>query len=188
MRGDAFAVFDRHGDLHPIGLNEQGLFYREARHLSKSVLRLAETQLLLLSSTVRDDNALLAVDLINQDLQLLSGETLLRGALHIYRTKFLWKNACQELVEIHNYGLGPASVELLLEFAADFAERFVEGQVSLPGDAADNQALLGLEAICGLLRTKQLREGRISSSPVKNSTTMCGQTYASVRPQSLNFP
>jgi hypothetical protein len=31
MRGDAFAVFDRHGDLHPIGLNEQGLFYREAK-------------------------------------------------------------------------------------------------------------------------------------------------------------
>ena len=124
MRGDAFAVFDRHGDLHPIGLNEQGLFYREARHLSKSVLRLAETQLLLLSSTVRDDNALLAVDLINPDLDLPSGETLLRGALHIYRTKFLWKNACQELVEIHNYGLGPASVELVLEFAADFADIF----------------------------------------------------------------
>jgi glycogen debranching enzyme len=94
MCGDAFAVFDRHGDLHPIGLNEQGLFYREARHLSKSVLRLAETQLLLLSSTVRDDNALLAVDLTNSDLDLPSGETLLRGALHIYRTKFLWKNAC----------------------------------------------------------------------------------------------
>src|ERR1700731_3708662 len=74
MRGDAFAVFDRHGDLHPIGLNEQGLFYREARHLSKSVLRLAETQLLLLSSTVRDDNALLSVDLINPDLQLPSGK------------------------------------------------------------------------------------------------------------------
>jgi hypothetical protein len=35
MRGDAFAVFNRHGDLNPIGLNEQGLFYREARHLSK---------------------------------------------------------------------------------------------------------------------------------------------------------
>src|SRR6476659_9679434 len=74
MRGDAFAVFDRHGDLHPIGLNEHGLFYREARHLSKSVLRLAETQLLLLSSTVRDDNALLAVDLTNSDLDLPSGE------------------------------------------------------------------------------------------------------------------
>jgi glycogen debranching enzyme len=112
MHGDAFAVFDRHGDLHPIGLNEQGLFYREARHLSKSVLRLAETQLLLLSSTVRDDNALLAVDLTNQDLQLPSGETLFRGALHIYRTKFLWKNTSQEMVQIHNYGLGGVNPEV----------------------------------------------------------------------------
>src|SRR6202045_591465 len=108
MQGDAFAVFDRHGDLHPIGLNEQGLFYREARHLSKSVLRLAETQLLLLSSTVRDDNALLAVDLTNQDLQLPSGETLLRGALHIYRTKFLWKNTGANVVprRMRSAGLG----------------------------------------------------------------------------------
>jgi hypothetical protein len=64
-------------------------FTGKPRHLSKSVLRLAETQLLLLSSTVRNDNALLAVDLINPDLQLPSGETLLRDAPHIYRTKFL---------------------------------------------------------------------------------------------------
>ena len=127
MRGDAFAVFDRHGDLHPIGLNEQGLFYREARHLSKSVLHLAETQLLLLSSTVRDDNALLSIDLINPDLDLPSGETLLRGALHVYRRKFLWKNACQELIEIHNYALVPASVELRLEFAADFGGALCRG-------------------------------------------------------------
>jgi glycogen debranching enzyme len=163
MRGDAFAVFDRHGDLHPIGLNEQGLFYREARHLSKSVLRLAKTQLLLLSSTVRDDNALLAVDLTNSDLDLPSGETLLRGALHIYRTKFLWKNACQELVEIHNYGLGPAFVELLLEFAADFADIFeVRGYKRrkhgrlLEPHLDRSSVTLAYEGLDGLLRTTKL--------------------------------
>ncbi len=155
MHGDAFAVFDRHGDLHPIGLNEQGLFYREARHLSKSVLRLTETQLLLLSSTVRDDNALLAVDLTNQDLQLPSGETLFRGALHIYRTKFLWKNTSQELVQIHNYGLGPASVELLLEFAADFADIFeVRGYKRRKHDGSS--VTLAYEGLDGLLRTTKL--------------------------------
>ena len=163
MRGDAFAVFDRHGDLHPIGLNEQGLFYREARHLSKSVLRLAQTQLLLLSSTVTDDNALLAVDLINPDLDLPSGQTLLRGTLHIYRTKFLWKNACQELVEIHNYGLGPASVELLLEFAADFADIFeVRGYKRrkhgrlLEPQFDRSSVRLAYEGLDGLLRTTKL--------------------------------
>src|SRR3984893_17536677 len=163
MHGDAFAVFDRHGDLHPIGLNEQGLFYREARHLSKSVLRLAETQLLLLSSTVRDDNALLAVDLINPDLHLPSGQTLLRGALHIYRTKFLWKNACQERVEIHNYGLGPAAVELVFEFAADFADIFeVRGYKRrkhgrlLEPQLDRSRVTLAYEGLDGLLRTTKL--------------------------------
>ncbi len=163
MRGDAFAVFDRHGDLHPVGLNEQGLFYKEARHLSKSVLRLVETELLLLSSTVRDDNALLAVDLTNADVDLPSGERLFRGALHIYRTKFLWKNACQELVEIHNYGLGSAAFEILLEFAADFADIFeVRGYKRgkrgrlLEPQLGKSSVTLAYEGLDGLLRTTKL--------------------------------
>ena len=163
MRGDAFAVFNRHGDLNPIGLNEQGLFYREARHLSKSVLRIAETELLLLSSTVRDDNALLAVDLTTADLDLPGGERLLQGVLHIYRTKFLWENACQELVAIHNYGLAPVSVELLLEFTADFADIFeVRGyRRQKRGRLLDPQldkssVILAYEGLDDLLRTTRL--------------------------------
>jgi len=163
MRGDAFAVFNRHGDLNPIGLSQQGLFYREARHLSKSVLRLAETDLLLLSSTVRDDNALLAVDLTTSDLDLPSGERLLRGVLHIHRRKFLWKNACQELVAIHNYGLTPVSIELLHEFAADFADIFeVRGyrrrkQGRLLDPRLDNSSVtLAYEGLDDLLRTTKV--------------------------------
>ena len=38
MRGDLFAVFDRCGDLRPLGSDGHGLFYNESRHLSKSVL------------------------------------------------------------------------------------------------------------------------------------------------------
>ena len=62
MSGDIFAVFDRRGDFRPKVSTEQGLFYREMRHLSKLVLRLEEGALLLLSSSVRLDNAVLAVD------------------------------------------------------------------------------------------------------------------------------
>ena len=163
MRGEAFAVFDREGDFHPIGLHQQGLFYKEARHLSKSVLRLTETPLLLLGSAVREDNALLAVDLTNQDLHLPNGGTLPRGTVHIYRTKFLWKNACQELVEIYNYGSSPASLALLLEFAADFADifevrgcqrrkhgRFLEPQVD------KSSVTLAYQGLDGLLRKTKL--------------------------------
>jgi glycogen debranching enzyme len=163
MKGDTFAIFDRHGDLHPVGLNQQGLFYQEARHLSKSVLRLAKTELLLLSSTVTDDNAFLAVDLTNADLDLPGGGKLLRGTVHIYRSKFLWKNACQELVELHNYGSGPLSLELFLELAADFADLFeVRGYQRLKhGRLLEPQldsssVTLGYEGLDGIRRTTKV--------------------------------
>jgi glycogen debranching enzyme len=163
MRGDAFAVFDRNGDFQAIGFNEHGLFYKEARHLSKSVLSLAQTRLLLLSSTITDDNALLAVDLTNPDLQFMSGETLLRGALHVCRTKFLWKNACQERIEIHNYGLNSVAIEFLFQFSADFADIFeVRGQRRarrgrvLEPQVENSGVTLAYEGLDGLLRTTRL--------------------------------
>jgi hypothetical protein len=65
MSGDIFAVFDRRGDFRTMVSTEQGLFYKEMRHLSRLVFRLEEGALLLLSSSVRLDNAILAVDLTN---------------------------------------------------------------------------------------------------------------------------
>src|SRR5271166_1559820 len=163
MRGDAFAVFDSHGDLHPGGPNDHGLFYKEARHLSKGILRLAEMPLTLLSSTVRDDGALLAVDLTNSEIDPPCGVKLLRGVLHIHRTKFLWRGACQELIEIHNYGLVSACSELVLEFAADFVDIFeVRGyKRSRRGRILEPQldrsgVTLAYEGLDGLLRTTKM--------------------------------
>ena len=39
--GESFAVFDRHGDILPEGMGEEGLYHRGTRHLSGLVLRLA---------------------------------------------------------------------------------------------------------------------------------------------------
>src|SRR5579864_6676865 len=84
--GDTFAVFDRYGDIQPVGNAQQGIFYRETRHLSRLDIRISGVRPLLLSSTVREDNVLLAVDLSNPDMTLPSGVQLMRGTLHIYRT------------------------------------------------------------------------------------------------------
>src|ERR671919_2530562 len=64
--GETFAVFDRYGDIQPIGLGEQGLYHEGTRFLSRLVLRVGRRRPLLLSSTVKEDNALLAVDLTNR--------------------------------------------------------------------------------------------------------------------------
>ncbi|MBV8276064.1 MAG: amylo-alpha-1,6-glucosidase, partial [Verrucomicrobia bacterium] len=124
LHGDTLAVFDPQGDLPESRLHELGLFYREARHLSKAVLGLAGAPLILLSSTVKDDTTSLEVDLTNLETLSRRGEKVPRRALHIHRSKFLWKDACHELIEIHNYGSVSLVSDLLFEFAADFADIF----------------------------------------------------------------
>ena len=124
MRGDLFGVFDRCGDLRPLGSAGHGLFYNESRHLSNSVLRLANGPLVLLSSAVTQDNSRLIIDLTNPDLDLPDGRTLSRRSVYLQRTKFLRDNACEEEIRVRNYGLLSASLELILELEADFADIF----------------------------------------------------------------
>src|SRR4051794_17662690 len=82
--GDTFAVFDRYGDIRPSTLlGSEGLYHEGARYLSVLRMRIETERLLLLSSTVREDNVLLAVDLMNPDLGR-NGETLAaHGTLHV---------------------------------------------------------------------------------------------------------
>jgi N-terminal domain of (some) glycogen debranching enzymes len=65
--GDTFAVFDRFGDIETLGTGELGLYYRDTRFLSRLTLKLGKDRPLLLSSTVREDNAVMAVDAMNPD-------------------------------------------------------------------------------------------------------------------------
>ncbi len=61
-QGDTFAVFDRFGDIETFGTGELGLYYQDTRFLSRLTLRLGKDRPLLLSSTVREDNAVMAVE------------------------------------------------------------------------------------------------------------------------------
>jgi glycogen debranching enzyme len=123
-QGETFAVFDRYGDVHALGLGEQGLYHEGTRFLSRFVLRLGRHRPLLLSSTVKDDNALLTVDLTNPDFTIDGQVTIPRGTLHILRSKFLWQGICYERLRVYNYGLMLLHIPLYLQFDADFADIF----------------------------------------------------------------
>ena len=122
--GVMFAVFDRYGDIEPVGLAEQGVFFKGTRHLSHLALQLGGTRPLLLSSTVRDDNSLMTADLANVDMTGSRGENIRRGTLLITRSKFLWDATCYEKMRIRNYGQESVSTLLELEVDADFADIF----------------------------------------------------------------
>jgi glycogen debranching enzyme len=124
VHGDSFAIFDRSGDIQPVGFGQQGIFHNETRHLSRLETRFCGVRPLLLSSTVREDNVLFGVDMTNPDLRLASGAFLPRGTVHIYRTKFLTELVCYDQLTLNNYGEDAIDVDVSLEFEADFADIF----------------------------------------------------------------
>jgi glycogen debranching enzyme len=122
--GDTFAVMDHYGDFKPGGLGEEGLYHEGTRYLSRLLLGLNRDRPLFLSSTVREDNDLLAVDLTNPDVSQAGRVVIPRGTLHVARTKFLREGVCYERVRVRNYGLMPVEASLVLFFEADFVDIF----------------------------------------------------------------
>src|SRR5437660_904110 len=123
-QGDTFAVFDRFGDIETFGTGELGLYYQDTRFLSRLTLNLGKHRPLLLSSTVREDNAVMAVDATNPDAWRDSEIVIPRGTMHVFRSKILWKKTCYERLRIHNYGRAAVDVSFAIEFDADFADIF----------------------------------------------------------------
>src|SRR6266446_2738870 len=61
--GDTFVVVDSHGDIGASAGSPDGLFHADTRYLSRLELQVNGLQPLLLGSNLRDDNAVLSVDL-----------------------------------------------------------------------------------------------------------------------------
>jgi len=121
---ELFGVFDRYGDIYSFGRAEQGLYYEGTRFLSQMVLKLGKDRPFLLSSTVREDNGLIAADLTNQDISVEGQVVMPRGTLHLFRTKLLWNDTCYECLRVQNYGRAPVKVALVYHLDADFADIF----------------------------------------------------------------
>ncbi len=120
---DLFAVFDEVGDIMSWGSGAHGMYLEDMRHLSKLELRMWGQKPILLSSTVKEDNALMAVDLTNPELSEPS-ERVPADTIHIHRNKFLTADTCHEKIRLHNYGDTPICVPLSIHFRADFADMF----------------------------------------------------------------
>ena len=71
--GDSFAVFDHSGDAIAGPGSPEGLYHRDTRHLSHLYLTINDTRPILLSSGLRDDNAMLTCDL-TKDYVAINGD------------------------------------------------------------------------------------------------------------------
>jgi glycogen debranching enzyme len=122
--GETFAVLDRFGEVAPVGLGELGLYHEGTRFLSRAGLTFGRDRPLLLSSTVSEDNTVLAVDLTNPDLSGDDGIAIRRSTIHVSREMLVREGALYERLRIGNYSLERAQVTLVLHLDSDFVDLF----------------------------------------------------------------
>jgi glycogen debranching enzyme/glycosyltransferase involved in cell wall biosynthesis len=162
---DIFAVFDGNGDAVEETGNPTGIYYRDTRYLSALSLTLDGARPILLSSTIRDDNATLTCDLSNPDLYRRTGELALgHDLIHIRRTRFLFNTACFERISIRNFDDKPCIMRLAIRFSADFADLFeVRGSTRAargtnePPDVTTGQVTLSYTGLDHKRRSTRLR-------------------------------
>jgi glycogen debranching enzyme len=161
--GDTFVVMDSHGDVGASSGGPDGLFHRDTRYLSRLELTFNELQPLLLGSNLRDDNALLAVDLTNPDIFSDQRIVLQKDTLHIVRTIFLWRGTAYQRLGVRNFGDCAADLRLVVLFDSDFADLFEvrgmrrdrRGVVTRKVVGAD-QVLLSYRGLDGVTRRSRL--------------------------------
>ena len=163
--GDSFGVFDNYGDAISGQGSVEGLYHRDTRHLSHFALAIERARPMLLSSTLRDDNATLTCDLTNPDL--FSDPDRLQiehDLIHLRRSRFLWRASCFERLSVRNFDDRRRSVQLGIAFAADFADVFEvrgahrkrRGEAKQP-ETDGTSVTLGYDGLDGRRRSTTLR-------------------------------
>jgi glycogen debranching enzyme len=170
--GDTFAVFDRHGDVQPIGLGQQGVFDRGTRGLSRFDVRIAGTRPLLLSSTLDRDNALLLVSLTNPDLQHDGHVSIARNTVHLERSSVVYDGTCYTRLTLRNFEREGIDLLIAVAFDADFADVFEvrgvvrakRGTLHEPRVSGDRRVLLSYTGLDDVTRTTSVSFDRLPQS------------------------
>ncbi|MGI4745745.1 MAG: amylo-alpha-1,6-glucosidase [Janthinobacterium lividum] len=165
--GDLFGVFDQNGNILSGPGIADGLYYLDTRHLSSLSLSINGTQPILLSATLRENNATLSCDLTNSDIEI-DGKTLDHDLLHLRRTVFLREQTSYERLQVRNYDVVARTVVIELSFRADFADLFEargtkrlrHGTLRAP-IVSDDTVLLAYDGLDNRLRTTRLRFGPV---------------------------
>jgi glycogen debranching enzyme len=163
-QGDTFGVYDHYGDIRATGQGELGLYHEGTRYLSGLSLRLVNSPALFLSSTVKEENDLIAVDLTNPDVLVGDRIVIPHGALHIYRTIMLWYGVSYDSIRIKNYGTSRVDLPVTVTFEADYADIFEvrgtrrkeRGRLLQPATNG-NTTVLSYMGLDGAVRRTQIR-------------------------------
>jgi glycogen debranching enzyme len=129
---ETFVMFDHFGDLQVHGVGDEGLYHEDTRYLAYQELAIDGVRPLFLGSSVKDNNSLLIIELMNPDLTCDERVQVAKGTVHILRAKLLWRGACYEHIRVTNHGREAFQADLSIRFGADFADLFEVRGMSRP--------------------------------------------------------
>lgn len=160
---DTFGVFDRWGDIQPFGEEIQGLYHEGTRFLSHFEMQINGERPLLLSSTIKEENEILSVDLTNMDTHG-DGEKIQKGSLFIGRKKFIKHGSYYETIQLTNYDTKEHTLDLTLSAYADFKDIFEvrgmarkrRGKVLEPDVAGESKLILKYVGLDEITRETQI--------------------------------
>ncbi len=156
LKGSAFVVSDRLGDVAPQVGDPTGLFYRDMRHLSRWQLRLngRELDCLAAESLEYDEAVFYLVE--------PTGTVYRNPAMSLIRRREV-ADGLREHLELHNHGLQEVCVEITILFDADFADLFeVKDELTKTGELYRRRADEGVTL--GYVRGDFRRETYIRAS------------------------
>jgi glycogen debranching enzyme len=161
--GDAFTLVNRFGDIEAMSRPELGIYYQDTRFLSRLALTLEGARPLLLSSTIKEDNSSVTVDLTNSDVERDGTVIVPRGAVHLFRSAMLCDAAFYHRLRLHNYGRTAVELSFVLELEADYVDLFeVRGMrrerrgTILPLESGGNELLFAYEGLDGRRRRTRI--------------------------------
>jgi glycogen debranching enzyme len=155
--GDTFAIFNFLGDI-PEAINQvQGIYHQGTRFISQFDMEVNSKKMILLGSSVKEDNQILSVDLTNPKLSF-NEQTVPEEVIHFGRLKWLENEVYNEEIKIYNYGNEPFKLELTFNIHSDFKDLFevrgikrkAHGKIKKTKIIEDNQirlSYLGLDSV-----------------------------------------
>ena len=173
---NTFGLFDRWGNIFPHGNMVQGIYHNGTRYISRLVLTINRLKPLLLSSTIKEDNDILSVDLSNPALTECNVPD---NTLHLSRNLFVREGGIYEEIRCFHYGDHDCNFQLNLAFQSDFKDIFeIRGikrtrtSNQITGGPQDGNYIIRYSGLDGIDRSSVIRfDSKVPFHIENNSAT-----------------
>ena len=173
---NTFGIFDRWGNIVPSGKMVQGIYHDGTRFINKLILTINKYKPLLLSSTIKEDNDILSVDLTNP---AITSCQMPDNTVHLSRKQFVRDGAFYEEITCAHYGDKDCSFNLELAFDGDFKDIFeirgIHRQVPInkvKNCDDNNQCILQYDGLDGVKRESIFKVVTDADFSIKNNAAV----------------